>query len=126
MTKIERKVIRYGISFKQEVVREYENGSSICELNRKYGIGGSQTIEKWIKKFGKTHLLTKIIRIETMDERNRLKQMEEELKAVKVALAESLMKNRCLEILIDEANKEYDTDLKKNFGPNASRIATKI
>ena len=38
MTK--RKIKRYSEAFRQEVVREYEAGSSIAELRQKYGIGG--------------------------------------------------------------------------------------
>jgi transposase len=117
----EKKVVRYGISFKQQVVNEFENGISLSELNRKYGIGGAHTIQKWVKKFGKSHLLNKVVRIETMDERDRVKQLEDELKAVKVALADSMMRNKCLEIVIEEANKEYKTDLKKSFGTAAPK-----
>lgn len=121
----EKKVIRYGISFKHQVVNEFESGRSISELNRRYGIGGAHTIEKWVKKFGKSHLLNKVVRIETMDERDRVKQLEEELKAVKVALADSMLKNKCLEVVIDEANKEFKTDLKKSFGTVVPKGKTK-
>jgi transposase len=125
MAKNEKKVIRYGIGFKQQVVNEFESGSSLAELNRRYGIGGAHTIENWVKKFGKSHLLNKVVRIETMDERDRVKQLEEELKAVKVALADSMLKNKCLEVVIDEANKEFKTDLKKSFGTVAPTRKTK-
>ena len=37
-----------------------------------------------------------------------------------MALADSLMAQRCLEVLIEEANKEYKTDIKKNFGEPGS------
>ena len=40
---------RYSLTFKQEVVREYEGGASVAELMRKYGITGHQTIRTWIK-----------------------------------------------------------------------------
>ena len=33
-----------------------------------------------------------------------------------MALADSLLAQRSLEVVIEEANKEYHTDLKKNFG----------
>lgn len=125
MAKNERKVIRYGIGFKQQVVNEFENGSSLTELSRRYGIGGAHTIERWVKKFGKSRLLNKVVRIETMDERDRVKQLEEELKSVKVALADSMLKNKCLEVIIDEANKEFKTDLKKSFGTVAPTGKTK-
>ena len=114
----ERKpAIRYSISFKQMVVKELEEqGSTIGYLQRKYGIWGSETIFRWVKAFGHQHLLNKIIRVETMDEKNRLKQLEEENKRLKLALADAFMAKDCLEGVIDLANREYKTDLKKNFG----------
>jgi transposase-like protein len=97
-----------------------EEGLTVQAAKRRYGIGGGQTIQRWIGKFGKHHLLSKIVRVETMDEKDQVKKMQEEIRRLKVALADSLMAQKCLETLIDEANKEYGTDLKKTFGGNAS------
>ena len=117
MTRQSPTIIRYSIGFKQKVVKEIEEeGLTICEASRRYGIKGGTTIHKWIKRFGKYHLLSKIIRIETMEEKDRVKQLEQENAKLKIALADSLMEKRCLEVLIEEADKEYKTDLKKNFG----------
>jgi hypothetical protein len=55
-----------------------------------------------------------------MEEKDRIKQLEEEVKKLKLALADSLLAQRSLEVLVEEANKEYKTDLKKNFGGSAS------
>lgn len=116
MTKVVREINRYSISFKKQVVEELESGSSISFLQKKYGIRGAETIQNWIKSFGRYHLLNKTVRIETMDEKNRLKQLEEENGKLKAALADSIIANKCLETLIQVANEEYKTDLKKNFG----------
>jgi len=35
---------KYSTAFKQQVVNEYEKGSSIRSLNTKYAIGGNNTI----------------------------------------------------------------------------------
>jgi transposase-like protein len=107
---------RYSISFKQQVVRELEESGA----SKKYGIKGGSTLQDWIRKFGKNHLINQIIRIETMEEKDRIKQLEQEIKKLKMALADSLLAQRSLEVVIDEANKEYKTDLKKNFGDSAS------
>jgi len=116
MTKRVQKVNRYGIGFKRQVVEEYESGSSITYLQKKYGIGGGATIQNWVRRLGKAQLLNKIVRIETMDEKNRFKQLEEENKKLKLALADTIIANKMLETLISVANEEYKTDLKKNFG----------
>ena len=119
---------RYSISFRQMVVKEIEEGRSIESVRKKYDIGGGGTIQKWIKNFGKNHLLNKIVKVETMDERNRMKQLEEENKKLKMALGDAYMAKECLEGVIRMANEEYRTDLKKNFGdhlPNNLKGGTK-
>ncbi|RZS95310.1 transposase [Cecembia calidifontis] len=116
MTKTVREFNRYSISFKKQVVEEVENGSSYSYLQKKYDIRGAETIQRWVRSFGRDHLLNKRVRIETMDEKRRLKELEEENKRLKLALADSIVANKMLETLIDVANDEYKTDLKKNFG----------
>lgn len=112
-----RKLKRYSLSFRQMVVHQIEDeGCSIGVIQRRYGIGGAATIQRWIRSFGKNHLLNQVIRVETMQEKDHLKDLQEEVKRLKLALADSLMAQRCLEVVIDEANKIYQTDLKKNFG----------
>ena len=108
--------IRYSISFRQMVIKEVEQGINVEALRRKYDIRGGSTIQKWIKLYGKHHLLNKVIKVETMDERDRLKQLEADNKKLKIALAEAFMAKDCLEGVIRMANEEYKTDLKKNFG----------
>jgi transposase-like protein len=126
MTKEARTLNRYSISFKKQLIGELESGTPIYELQRRYDIRGADTIQRWIRQYGKNHLLNKIVRIETMNEKDRLKKLEEENKALKQALADSIIANRCLETLVEEANKEYNTDLKKNFGSGVSGIRAKI
>jgi transposase-like protein len=121
MTGSSSQTIRYSLSFKHQVVREIEqNGLGLDFVRRKYGIKGSSTIQKWLRKFGKSHLIKQIIRVETMEEKDRIKHLEAEVKKLKLALADSMLAQRSLEVVIDEANKEYKTDLKKSFGESAS------
>jgi transposase-like protein len=116
MTKTVREINRYSISFKKQVVEELEKGSSYSYLQKKYDIRGAETIQRWVRSFGRDHLLNKSVRIETMDEKRRLKELEQENRRLKMALADSIVANKMLETLIDVANDEYKTDLKKNFG----------
>lgn len=44
--------IRYDDEFKAMVVHAYVQGSSITFLRKKYDIGGSTTIPRWVKKAG--------------------------------------------------------------------------
>jgi hypothetical protein len=55
-----------------------------------------------------------------MDEKDRLKALEKEVQRLKMALADAFLAQRSLETVIDEANKLYGTDLKKNLGQSPS------
>ena len=124
----QKSIIRYSISFRQMIVKEIEEGCGLEQVKKKYDIHGGNTVQRWIKNFGKNHLLNKIIRVETMDERNKIKQLEEDNKRLKLALADAYMAKNCLEEVIRMADKEYKTDLKKNFGeqlPDNTKISTK-
>jgi transposase len=121
MTRQRDSVRRYSLSFKQQVIRELEqSGETKQWIQKKYGIGGGSTLQAWIRKFGKHQLLNQVIRIETMEEKDRIKHLEDQVKNLKLALADSLLAQRSLEVLIDEASRAYKTDLKKNFGGEAS------
>lgn len=109
-------IVRYSNSFKLMIVQEIEQGSSFEAVRKRYGIGGGTTIQMWVKKYGKHHLLNKTVRIETMNEKDRLKELEAENKKLKVKLAETYLAKDCLEELVKMANEIYKTDLKKNFG----------
>jgi transposase len=124
----QKRVVRYSISFKQMVVNEVESGRSCEYLRRKYDIGSTVTIPRWVQRLGKNHLLNKLVRIETMEDKNRDKEKDEEIKRLKMALADAHMAKACLEEVIKMANVEYKTDLKKNFGtqlPKNSKPNTK-
>lgn len=126
MTREQRTIIRYSISFKQKVVREIEKeGLSIFEARRRYDIKGTSTIQGWLKKFGENHLLNKVVRIEMKGEQDRIKALEEENKKLKLALADATIEKRILETLIDVVNEHYDTDVKKNLGRLPSKNVPK-
>jgi transposase len=121
MTRQPKTTIRYSISFKQKIVKEIEEeGVTIQQTAHRYGIKGGSTIQKWIKQLGKNHLLTKIIRVEMKGEKDRTKELEKEITKLKEALADAYLARDCAEKIIELANEEYKTDLKKNFGQKQS------
>ena len=64
MAKQQGTTVRYSISFKQKVVREIEEeGLTFSKARRRYSISGGATIQKWVRNFGKNHLLNKIVRV---------------------------------------------------------------
>ena len=69
-----RTVIRYSEAFKLQVVEEVERGGngSLQEVQQKYGIKGSGTIKYWLEKYGRQHLMPKVVRVESMKEKDRI------------------------------------------------------
>jgi transposase-like protein len=121
MTKGPGTQLRYSNGFKERVVRELEEEHlTISDLQRRYGIRGNVTIQGWIRTFGKHHLLNRVVKIETMDEKDRIKELEKQIKELKLKLADSVMGEHILEEVIKEANKMYNTDLKKRLGQGSS------
>jgi len=126
MAKEQKLTIRYSISFKQKVVKEIEEeGLSISAVARRYGIKGGSTVNKWLQQFGKNHLLNKIIRVEMKGEKDVLKEQAAEIKQLKIALADATMAKNLLESFIEVANEYYQTDIKKNFGPQRFQRSAK-
>lgn len=82
-------VNRYSEAFKQQVVQEVESGQgSVQDLRRKYGLSHN-TIQYWIKRMGKLELLPSIIRVEKPDEKNRIKDLERQIRELKESLADT-------------------------------------
>lgn len=109
--------VRYSEAFKQKVVSEVESGKkSIGEARREYGISGKMTVQKWVKKFGKNNLLSRVVRIEMKDEKNRIGELEREKRELESALAQSHLKILALESLVEIAKEKYNIDLKKKSG----------
>jgi transposase len=110
-------LVRYSPAFRLQVVDEIESGRrSLMEATRHYGIGSYHTVEQWIKKLGKNHLIRKVVRVETIDDRDRYKELQAEKKRLESALAQSQLKVMALEELIKVAEDEYKIDIKKNSG----------
>lgn len=121
MTKGPKTQLRYSNGFKERVVRELEEEHlSVKDIQRRYGIRGNVTIQGWIRTFGKHHLLNRVVKIETMDEKDRIKELEKQIKELKLRLADSVMGEHILEEVIKEANRMYNTDLKKRLGQGSS------
>ena len=124
MTTGKRTTVRYSNCFKKSIIEEIEkNGLSIEDCRRKYGIGGSSTIQKWLKKYGKNHLLNKMVRVETLDEVQKIKALETELKNVKEAFANLSLRNLVLETYLEEFGKETGRtdEIKKKYAQELSK-----
>jgi transposase len=113
--------IRYSFAFKQKVISEIESGKyGLEEARCIYEIGGKNTIQCWLKKYGKDHLLCKVVRVEMRGERDKIKALEKRERELEKALASAHLKLIAMETLIENAKTHYNLDLKKNFGSEVS------
>ena len=113
-------VKKYSQAFKQQVVREYEDGASIYKLLQKYGVGSHATVKRWIKKFSRSAYRSEIVRIQTVEDHLEVKAMKKHIAELETALAESVLENRMLKATIDVASDAFAVDIKKNFGKESS------
>ncbi len=120
----QRIIKRYSNAFKLQVVRQIEQGQlSIAQAQRRYDIGGSSTIPRWLKDLGKNHHTCKIMRIETPDDVDQLKTLQHQRQELESALAH--LKILALESTIAVAEKRFGVDLKKNSTIRASTTPAK-
>jgi len=98
---VERKPeVRYSEAFKLQVLREVERGkfSTRAAAYRAYGIRGGGTIERWARKYGKNHLVGKVVRVETPQELDEAKALRKKVRELEKALA-----NAHLDLRLDAA-----------------------
>ncbi len=110
---------RYSISFKQKLVSEIESGIyTISEAQRVYGVSDF-SIYKWLRQFGKDHLINRIVRVEMRGEADRIKELEKEKQKLESALAQAHLRIMVLESTMEAAEEKYNIDFKKKFGTKA-------
>lgn len=110
---------RYSIAFKQQVVTEYENGATVYQLQKKYGITGATTVQSWVQKYGREGLRHKLMTIQSPDDQNRQKELEERIKLLEKTIVDLHVENTILRAYAEvEKNEEVKNVSKKN-APNS-------
>ena len=116
-----RGYVRYSEAFKLHVVSEIDSGHlTIYGARRRYGIRGGETVQKWLRSYGKDHLLGKVVRVERPEEKDRIKELEARVRELESTLAQSQVKLFAYESLLEVAEEHYGADFKKNFGVKQS------
>jgi len=120
-----KKIKRYSIAFRRQVVSEYEAGCSIPDLQRKYGITGSETIPAWIKKYSREGFRHELVRIQMADEIDRIKELEQQVQELEQALSKGMLEKIGLESIVEELLVSREADIKKNEPPLSKDSSTK-
>lgn len=129
MLKDNRTLRSYSESFRLKVLSELEQGkytkTEICQL---YGIGIG-TIYSWIRKYDKYSLMNKHIRIETMKEKDKIKELKKQISELKDLVVEKDLKlfvsDIYLEALSEELGFDNVEDLKKKLETKRSSKQSK-
>lgn len=109
-----KQVKRYSEAFKLQVVSEYEAGSNISDLQKKYGITGGSTIRRWIKKYAKEGFRHELIRIQTAQEARQVKELEKQVQELEQVLGKVTLEKLKLESILEELEEAYSVEVKKN------------
>ena len=114
------RVIRYSKAFKLGLVREVERGYlSSAAVGRKHNIGGSDTVVKWVRRYG-NGTYGKVIRVEKGDEVDEASRLRRELRRVKEALADAhvelALEKAFLAVACEELNQPVAVFKKKRDG----------
>jgi transposase-like protein len=119
------KVKRYSETFSRQVVSEYEAGSSIPALNRKYGIHGTLTIPNWIRKYGKGIFRHELVRIQAAGEAEHVHELEKRVQELERALGQVTLEKLKLESILEVLQEDLPQAVKKNEPLSSNGSATK-
>jgi len=115
----QRTVMRYSMGFKQQVIEQLESGrfGSIDEAKEHFGIRGDYTVQRWLQKYGHNHLCAKVVRVETPDEKNRIRELKKQVRQLKEALgqtqAEKIIGEEFLKIACEQLGQDVEKFKKK-------------
>lgn len=102
----------YSVELKRRVVKEFETGKmSQGDLTRLYGLRRG-AIWDWLQEYGTINNRKRIVEVVMSDQKEKIEELQK-------ALADAHLKLRIYDAIIEEANNEYSTDIKKNFGTKA-------
>lgn len=85
--------VRYSEAFKLQVLRELEEGKHRNPLaaQEAYAIGGHDTVRRWLVQYGREHLIRRIMRVETTQERNELTRLKARVRELERALSDATL-----------------------------------
>lgn len=119
---MKKELRRYSENFKLKVLHELESGKySTYEIVKLYGISPN-SIYNWIKKYSRFDLLNKQVIIQTMSEKDKIKELEDQIKQLKELLIEKDLTNITDRVFFEDAIKQLGfkdiEEFKKKVNPD--------
>ena len=129
MLKDNRILRSYSESFRLKLLSELEQGKyTKNELCRVYDVNPG-TLYGWIRKHKKYNLLNKRVRIEKMDEKDKVKELQKRIDELKDLIVKRDLqlfeKEIYLEVLAEELGYKDVNELKKNLEAGRCSKASK-
>jgi transposase-like protein len=118
---------KFSEEIKKKIVHDIESGTATVLQSSREILTTEQTIYRWIYKYSRYLKKNRVMVIEDKSEAYRTKELEKRLKEAEAALGRKQMEIDFLNKLIEFANEEFKTDLKKNLskGPSPGSKSTK-
>jgi transposase-like protein len=104
---------------KEIVARIEQKQLTIAAATREYSVSRS-AVYKWLYRYSRTLEKGTRIVMEKDSEANRSQELKERIKELEAALGRKSLEADLYRNIVDLASDEYRTDLKKNFGDQAS------
>jgi transposase len=116
---------RYSEAFKMTIVREIEeNDLPVDQVRRKYGIVGSDTVPKWLRKYGNGSRGIRI-RVEKPEEIDEKKKLKERVRQLERLLADAnidlALEKAYTEIACERAGVKVEELKKKATGKRPTK-----
>ena len=92
---------------------------------KKYGITGSPTIPRWIRKYAKEGFRHETITIQTAEEANRVRELEAQVQELEQALGKVTLEKLKLESILEELEETYGAEVKKNAVRSSQDLSKK-
>ena len=110
---VEKVIKRYSMAFKKQVVQEYEDGTSIAQLQRKYGISPGPTIKRWISQYSPEGVRHKVMHIQRPEEQEQVKELQQRITELEKLVTQLSLDKFMLESSLAVAEEELGYELKK-------------
>ena len=121
------RVVRYSEAFKIQLVEDLVHGRfrSPNEAAQAHGIRGKGTIQRWVRQYGRGHILERVVRVSKKGEPSEVMKLKDRVSKLEAALADvhmdAALDRAFFKILCREKGVEPEEFKKKHAG----KVSTK-
>ena len=114
----------YNMGFKLSVISQVEKGEmTYKQAQRRYGIQGRSTVLCWLRKHGNLYWSKPSLHF--MSSPNSKETPAQQIKRLERELEDEKLRNMILNRMIDVADSQFGTSIRKKLSPKQSSTSTK-